>query len=67
MIKDERSVDEIADSLEHKFRVPRTQLLTDISDFLKQLEKMRIGGNQSSLAERRGILSRLLGRRRAAA
>ena len=67
MIKDERSVDEIADSLEQEFRMPRTQLLTDISDFLKQRENMQLVGNQSSLAERRGILSRLLGRRRAAA
>jgi hypothetical protein len=64
MIKDGRSVDEIADTLEQEFRVPRTQLLTDISDFLKQLENMRLVGDHPSLADRRGIFSRLFGRRR---
>ena len=67
MIKDGRSVDEIADALEQDFRVPRTQILTDISDFLKQLENMRLVGDQSLPAERRGILSRLLSRLRSSA
>ena len=67
MIKDGRSVDEIADALEEEFRLPRTQLLMDVSDFLKQLENMRLVGNQSSPAEKRGLLSRLLGRRRSSA
>ncbi len=67
MIKDGRSVDEIAEALEEEFHLPRTQLLTDISDFLKQLENMRLVGNQSSPAERRGFLSRLLSRRRSSA
>lgn len=66
MIKDGRSVDEIADALEQEFRLPRTQLLTDISDFLKQLENMRLVGEQSSPADKRGLFSRLLGRRRSA-
>lgn len=66
MIKDGRSVDEIADTLEQDFRLPRAQLLTDISDFLKQLENMRLVGEQSSPADTRGLLSRLLGRRRSA-
>jgi hypothetical protein len=66
MIKDGRSVDEIADALEQEFRLPRTQLLTDISDFLKQLEKMRLVGEQSLPAEKRGLFSRFLGRRRSA-
>jgi len=64
MIKDGRSVDEIADALEEEFRLPRTQLLTDISDFVNQLENMRLVGNQPSPSDRRGLLSRLLGRRR---
>jgi hypothetical protein len=67
MIKDGRSIDEIADALEEEFRLPRTQLLMDVSDFLKQLENMRLVGNQSSPAEKRGLLSRLLGRRRSSA
>jgi hypothetical protein len=64
MIKDGRSVDEIADALEEEFRLPRTQLLTDISDFVNQLENMQLVGNQPSHSDRRGLLSRLLGRRR---
>ena len=64
MIKDGRSVDEIADALEEEFRLPRTQLLTDVSDFVNQLENMRLVGNQTSPSDRRGLLSRLLGRRR---
>jgi hypothetical protein len=67
MIKDGRSIDEIADALEEEYRLPRTQLLTDVSDFLKQLENMRLVGNQSSPAERRGFLPRLLSRRRSSA
>jgi len=67
MIKDGRSVDEIADALENEFRLPRTQLLTDVSDFVKQLENMRLAGNQASPADKRGPLSRLFGRRRSAA
>ena len=64
MIKDGRSVDEIVDALEEEFRLPRTQLLTDVSDFVKQLENMRLVGNQPSPADRRGLLSRWLGRPR---
>jgi hypothetical protein len=66
MIKDGRSIDEIADTLERDFRLPRAQLLTDISDFLKQLENMRLVGEQASHAGTRGLLSRWLGRRRSA-
>ena len=64
MIKDGRSVDEIADALEKEFRLPRTQLLRDISDFVNQLENMQLVGNQPSPSDRRGLLSRLLSRRR---
>ena len=64
MIKDGRSVDEIADALEEEFRLPRTQLLTNVSDFVNQLENMQLVGNQSTPSDRRGLLSRLLGRRR---
>lgn len=66
MLKEGRSLDEITDALEQEFRVPRTQLLGDISDFLKQLEKMRLIGERSSPAGRRGFLSRLFARNRSA-
>jgi hypothetical protein len=67
MIKDGRSVDEIADTLEEEFRLPRAQMLTDVSDFVTQLNNMRLVGNRPSPADRRGFLSRLLGRRRSVA
>jgi Coenzyme PQQ synthesis protein D (PqqD) len=66
MLKDGRSVDEISDALEQEFHVPRTQLLSDISDFLEQLAKMRLVGNQSPPAGRRGFLSRLFARNQSA-
>jgi len=47
-------------ALEQEFRLPRTQLLTDISDFLKQLENIRLVGDHPSLADRRGLFSRWL-------
>jgi hypothetical protein len=63
MIKDGRSIDEITDALEQEFRLPRIQLLADISDFVKQLENMRLVGNERSPVDGRGLLSRLLRRR----
>lgn len=66
MIKKESSLEEIADALEQEFHLPRTQLLADISDFVKQLETMHLVGEQSSHADKRGLLSRLLARYRSA-
>jgi hypothetical protein len=64
MVKDGRSVDEIADAFEREFGVPRPQLLGDISAFLRQLERMRLIGERSSLAVKGGLLRRLFNRRR---
>jgi len=66
MVKDGRSLDEMTDALEKEFRLPRAQLLVDVSDFLKQLEKMRLVGEQSSPADKSGFFSRLLARNRSA-
>src|SRR5260370_7006147 len=57
MIKDGRSVDEIADPLEEKFRLPRTQLLTDVSDFVNQLENMHLVGHKHTPEHTRALLS----------
>ena len=62
MIKDGMSEGEIADALQREFHLPHAQLLCDISDFVTQLENMRLVGNQPII--KRGILSRLLGRHR---
>ncbi len=66
MVKDGRSLDEIMDALEKEFRLPRTQLLVDVSDFLKRLEEMRLIGENSSRVDKGGFLSRLLSRSRSA-
>jgi hypothetical protein len=66
MLKHGRSLDEITDAFEQEYRLPRTQLLGEISDFLTQLEKMRLVGEQSQPAGSRGFLSRLFARNRSA-
>jgi hypothetical protein len=62
MVKDGRSRNEITNTLEEEFRLPRTQLVADISDFLKQLEKMKLVGRDPSHSAEHGFLSRLLAR-----
>lgn len=64
MVKDGHSLAEITDILQEECRVPRSQLLGDVSDFLKQLEEMRLIGEQSSSTDKRGFFSRLLSRSR---
>ena len=64
MVKDGHSIAEITDVLEQEYGLPRSQLVGDVSDFLKQLEKMRLIGKQSSSADKHGFLSRLLSRGR---
>jgi hypothetical protein len=66
MVKDGRSLDEMTDALQLEYRLPRSQLVRDVSDFLKQLEKMRLVGEQSSPADKSGFFSRLLARNRSA-
>lgn len=66
MVKDGRSVAEITDALQLEYRLPRSQLVSDVSDFLKQLEEKRLIGENSSSADKGGFLSRLLSRSRSA-
>jgi len=67
LVKRGYSPNQIVDSLEHEFRLPRTQLVSDIFEFVKQLEQMKliIGGPVSRQAER-GFFARLLARNRSA-
>src|SRR5712692_9814762 len=66
MVKDGRSLAEITDALQLEYRLPRSQLVGDVSDFLKRLEEMRLIGEKSSSADNGGFLSRLLSRSRSA-
>lgn len=42
MLKDRYPVDQIAASLESEFKVPRSQIETDISDFLQSLRESKL-------------------------
>ena len=66
MVKDGFSLDEIADVLHQEFRLPRSQVAEDVAEFLKQLEEKRLIGEHSSSGDKRGLLSRLVGRSRLA-
>ena len=66
MVKDGLSIAEITDALQQEYHLPRSQLVGDVSDFLKQLEEMRLMGEQSSSADKHGFLSGLLSRSRSA-
>jgi len=66
MLKEGRSQDEITDSLEEEFRLPRAQLLGDIRNFLAQLESMKLVGEAEAACEKRGFFSRLVARKRSA-
>jgi hypothetical protein len=66
LLKHGSSLDEITDTLQEEFRLPRAQLRLDISDFLKRLEDLRLVGEQSSLPYKKGFFSRLLSGNRSA-
>jgi hypothetical protein len=66
MVKDGHSIVEITDALQQEYHLPRSQLVGDVSDFLKQLEEMRLISEQSSNTHKHGFLSRLLSRSRPA-
>lgn len=66
MVKDGRSPDEITDVLQQEFLLPRSQVVEDVSDFLKQLGNMRLISEESPKATKSRFLSRFLGRNRSA-
>jgi hypothetical protein len=66
MAKDGHSLNEITDALENEFRLPRAELVADISCFFKRLEEMRLIGEQSSISKRCGLLTRFRRPRRSA-
>jgi hypothetical protein len=62
MLKDGCSPDEITDVLQQEFRLPRSQVVEDVSDFLKQLEEMKLIREESTSRRKSGFASRLLNR-----
>jgi hypothetical protein len=66
MVKGGYAANQIVDSLEEEFRLPRTQLDSDVSDFLKQLAKMKLVGGESERLDSYGLFSRFVARRRSA-
>jgi hypothetical protein len=64
MVNDGRSLGEITDALEKEFRLPRTQFLVDVSDFLSDWRKCDSSVKTPPAQTREDFLSRLLSRSR---
>lgn len=60
LLKRRYSVDQIADALAHDFPVPRSQLLSDVAEFLQSLEAKRLIRRLGQTAPTRSWLSRIL-------
>ncbi len=59
MLKDRRSTDQIADALAQDFPVPRSQLLSDVFEFLQALETKRLVYRPGHTASRRSWLTKI--------
>ena len=59
LLKTHHSVDEIADELAHAFPVSRSQLLSDVVEFLESLEAKRLIRRSSYTVPRRSWLTRI--------
>ena len=60
LVKTHHSVDEIADELAQDFPVSRSQLLSDVAEFLQALEAQRLIRRPGHTAPTRSWLSRIL-------
>ena len=59
MLKNRQSVDQIADTLAQDFPVPRSQLVSDVLEFLQALETKRLILRPSDTASRRSWLGKI--------
>ncbi|MCU1224339.1 MAG: hypothetical protein JWQ42_2432 [Edaphobacter sp.] len=59
LLKKLHSVDEIADALAQDFSVPRSQLLSDVTEFLQSLEAKRLIHQPGSTLPRQAWFSRI--------
>ncbi len=60
MLKKQYSVDQIADTFEREFHLPRAELLSDISEFLTELEAKHLIHHGSHQAAKPGWLAKIL-------
>ena len=59
MLKQQFSLDQMADSLEEEFHTPRPELLADICQFVRQLEAKRLISQRFSPRAKQGWLAKL--------
>ena len=59
MLKNRKSVDQIADTLAQDFPVPRSQLVSDVLEFLQALETKRLIHRPGDTASRRSWLAKI--------
>ena len=59
MVKNRKSVDQIADTLAQDFPVPRSQLVSDVLEFLQALETKRLIHKPGDIPSRRSWLAKI--------
>jgi Coenzyme PQQ synthesis protein D (PqqD) len=59
LLKRQRSLDQIADALGHEFSVPRSQILSDATEFIAALEAKQLIRRPSHASPQRPWLSRI--------
>jgi hypothetical protein len=59
MLKRRSPIEQIADSLEEQFHIPRAELMADICEFIVELESQHLILHGSPALSKRGWLSRL--------
>jgi hypothetical protein len=60
LLKKRYSLDQIADALAQEFSVPRSQLLTDASEFIEALESKNLIYRPSQLSPKKSWFSKML-------
>jgi hypothetical protein len=65
MLKRRSPIEQIADSLEQEFHIPRTDLIADICEFVGQLESNHLISHGTAAPAKPGLVARLLSWRNA--
>jgi hypothetical protein len=64
MLKRRSPIEQIADSLEQEFHIPRADLIADIGEFVAQLESNHLITHGTGAPAKPRLLTRLLSRRK---